>query len=288
MLKRLLLLGSFAAAAILSSCENPTEPATGARLIFKFKFDSTQTRLNNIGQPSTIAAGNAAQSPRFRSASAHYIELAPDALTALGKGNVLYVAPETNAGGSTAIDFSKSVLVGDNEEFFAVPLSQVKPGTYKWLRVSLAYQNAEVTVRYNGVNYPATIAGFVGFNTYINSFKVNTQTVAVNANKKQGFWAAEVAGLTFQGQAPEGAVTVPNPIFATSPIPQGSCVVTGDFSQALTISGNETQDVVVTVSLSVNKSFEWKDDNRNGLFEPASGEMVVDMGFRGMKPSYAQ
>jgi len=269
------------------SCQSAPEVSpTGARLIFKFTFDSTQTRLNNLGQPSAVAAGNAAQSPRFRSISAHYIELAPTQFTALGKGSVLYHAPETNTGGSSAIDFDKSVVVGENQEFFSIPLQEVTPGTYQYLRVSLAYENGDITIRYNGANYTATVAGFVGFNTYIRSFKPNTQTVAVNANKTQGFWAAEVAGLVFQGQAPPGAVTVPNPIFATSPIPQGSCVVTGDFPTPLTLTGQETKDIVVTVSLSTNKSFEWVDKNGNGYFEPANDEKLVDMGLRGMKPTY--
>ena len=43
------------------------------QLIIKFKFDPTQIRLNNIGQPSTVASGNAAQSPIFNSISAHYL-----------------------------------------------------------------------------------------------------------------------------------------------------------------------------------------------------------------------
>src|SRR6218665_158755 len=48
----------------------------GPRLIFKFKFDSTQVRLDNFGNPSTIPSGNAAQSPHFNLMSQHYVELA--------------------------------------------------------------------------------------------------------------------------------------------------------------------------------------------------------------------
>lgn len=53
----------------------------GPRLIMKFKFDSTQVRLNNLGQPSTVPAGHGAQSPRFNKMSAHYVEFAPLATT---------------------------------------------------------------------------------------------------------------------------------------------------------------------------------------------------------------
>ena len=80
-------------------------PATEAKLIFQFKFDSTQLRLNNLGQPSALPAGNAGQSPIFNSMCAHYIEMTPTMFTPLGSGAVLYKAPETTAGGSNAIDF---------------------------------------------------------------------------------------------------------------------------------------------------------------------------------------
>src|SRR5688572_29079 len=83
------------------------------------------------------------------------------------------------------------------------------------------------------------------------------------------------------GQAPAGATTVPNPIFATSPIPAGSCVVTASFVKAptnkLTITGNETQDIVIEVSLSTNKSFEWTEVVNDGRWEPSKGEGVTDM-----------
>ena len=76
------------------------------QLIIKFKFDPTQIRLNNIGQPSTVASGNAAQSPIFNSISAHYLEFTPNALTQVGQGSILYAGPSTTLGGANAIDFS--------------------------------------------------------------------------------------------------------------------------------------------------------------------------------------
>jgi hypothetical protein len=45
------------------SCILPTPEAP--KLIIKFKFDSTQVRLGNLGQPVTVPSGNAAQSPFF-------------------------------------------------------------------------------------------------------------------------------------------------------------------------------------------------------------------------------
>jgi hypothetical protein len=65
-------------------------------------------------------------------------------------------------------------------------------------------------------------------------------------------------------------------------------LVTGAFAggNKLTITGNETKDIIVTVSLSTNKSFEWTDTNGNGKWDVTKGERVVDMGLRGMIPSF--
>lgn len=301
-MSRPLLLLTILAIFTFSSCKKDDTPANTAKLVFKFKFDSTQARLNNIGQPSTIPAGRAGQSPVFNKMSAHYVELSPSMLTALGAGAVLYHAPKTTAGGSNAIDFEKSNPVGNDEVFFSVPISDITPGQYEYLRVSLAYQNFNVKYYVDTVisgitikqEFPGTAAGFIGYNTYIKTLKVKDQSVAVNANKLQGFWGFETTvsfgGINYpfvsSGQSPAGSTTVPNPINATSPIPAGSCVVTSAFSNTpnnkLTITGKETKDIVIEVSLSTNKSFEWNEVISDGKWSPTKGEAVVDMGIRGM------
>jgi hypothetical protein len=288
---------------LTTGCKKPTSEDQGANmanLILKFHFDSTQARLNNVGQPSAIASGNAAQSPLFNKMSAHYVELTPDMWAALGAGAVIYKAPETTIGGGRAIDFEKASFAGQGETFLSVPLKDIKPGNYEWIRVSLAYQNFDVKLYIdtvvNGIaiktDLPGTAAGFIGYNTYIKNLLIKKETVAVNANKKQGFWGFETAftygGTTYPfsstGQAPEGATTVVNPLFATSPIPQGSCVVTSSIGPGgLTVTGTETKDIVLEVSLSTNKSFEWKEVVFDGKWEPSKGESVVDMGIRGMR-----
>jgi len=223
------------------SCKKDVEPApdpntntgTTANLILKFKFDSTQARLDNFGAPSTVPAGNSAQSPKFNSLSAHYVELTPNLLTALGAGAILYESPTTTAGGDTAIDDSKSIKVADGETFISIPLSSVTPGTYEYMRVSLSYQNYDIDVRVNSpsvIDFTGTLASYIGQNTYVASYVIKDSTVNVNANKLQGYWGFESIYSVVTGQAPSGATTVPNPIFATSPIPQGSCIVTGAFS----------------------------------------------------------
>lgn len=275
---------------------DPQPPTpTGAKLIFKFKLDSTQVRLNNLGQPSTIPSGRAAQSPKFHQVAAHYIELTPNAFTQLGGGEVVYVGKENTLGGNKAIDFDSLQKVGNGETFFSIPLSKVKSGSYSWLRVSLAYQNYDIRFKYtySGIPFYFTgrLASFVGFNTYIRSYKINTQSVVVNDDKKQGYWGFEAPAqppyIPTDVQSGQSAgTTVVNPLASTSPIPAGSCVVTGSFAQPLVINGTETNDIVVTASLSTNKSFEWIDNNPDGWFEPAAGEAVIDMGLRGMIPTY--
>jgi hypothetical protein len=277
-----------------------TSNETGAKLIFKFKFDSTQARLNNLGSPVTVATGNAAQSPVFNGMSAHYIEMTENDMTQVGQGTVLYKAEETECGGAKAIVFCESVVCKNGDVFFSIPLSKVKPGNYKWLRVSLAYQNYDVKIKTNSSGtIVGTLASFVGFNTYVSKYKMKGAVMTPSldggpGNHKQGYWGFYTKVLNTEikteGQAPQTTVVNPNP---NSPIPAGSCLVTGEFynssvsaPQPLVITGSESQDKIITVSLSTNKSFEWKDLNIDGLFQPDVGETVVDMGLRGMIPKY--
>lgn len=120
------------------------------------------------------------------------------------------------------------------------------------------YQNYDIQYKANvlGADYYFTgrLASFVGFSTYIKSYPIASLSETVNANRAQGYWSFESNNVLYNGQAP--ATTVPNPIAATSPIPLGSCVVTGQFANNLLLTGNETNDVVIEVSLSTNNSFE--------------------------------
>lgn len=286
-----------------------TTSGTGPHLIFKFKFDSTQARLDAFGNPlNTLPAGHSAYSPKFNQMAAHYIELAQGDLTALGSGNVLYHAPETAAGGTTAIQFSKSTVVREGVTFFSIPLSQLTPGaTYKWLRLSLSYQNYDIPFKANALpgNHigNGTVASFVGYKTYVTKYKIKNRdyvpsaaTGGPTANHPQGYWGFEtyIPGYDYyqmDGQAPSGSTTVVNPNFANSPIPAGSCVVTAVFTDVngnplnLTIPTTVTNDIIVTVSLSTNKSFEFVDPNADGYYQPETGnEYPVDMGIRGMIP----
>ena len=275
------------------SCEDAddifVEPTVNEpKLIVRFKFDPTQVRLNNLGQPAAIPSGNAAQSPIFSKISSHYLEFSPTATTQLGDGTILYHAPETDLGGSNAIDFSKAIIVSENEAFLEIPLKNITPGNYEWVRCSLSYQNYKISIRHQGNDYEGTLASFVGFNTYINSHSIGNNIFPVDGNRLQGYWAFALNDFPYStsGQAPANATTVPNPIAATSQIPAGSCVVTGKFPSNLVITGNETKNIIVTLSLSINNSFEWSEVINDGKFEPSQGENVVDMGLRGLIPTY--
>lgn len=273
---------------------------SGPKLIFKFVFDSTQVRLDNTGAPSNVAAGNAAYSPKFNFMSAHYIEMAQGDLTAIGSGVKLYHAPETTCDGSVAIVHCEGVMVKNNEVFFSTPITASLAGTYKWLRVSLAYQNYDIKIKTTSAGIiDGTIASFVGFRTYVSSYKMHgavmtpTAGGGPNKNKTQGYWGfyAKVFGTDVWKDGQAAATTVVNPNSANVPTPNGSCLVQGPFftgsaNTPLTITGTETSDIIITVSLSTNKSFEWTEITQDGYFQPEIGETPVDMGIRGMIAKY--
>jgi hypothetical protein len=282
---QLLLTLSIILVFSLSSCkkdDNNNNNTDGPMLRFKYVLDPTQQRLGNLGTPAAMPANHAGQNPQFNGISAHYVELAPTQFTLLGAGTVLFMNDETTAGGSKAIVFNKEIIKNNGEVFLEVPIKDVTPGSYEWLRVSLAYQNYNVQFDALGSTFTGTLASFVGYNTYVESYKIKDSTVVVNSNKAQGYWGFETIYTVNTGQAP--ATTVPNPIQATSPIPLNSCVVTGGFAQPFVITGSETEDVTILVSLSTNKSFEWEDLNGDDTWDPLDGENVVDMGLRGLEP----
>jgi len=276
----------------LAGCDkdiNDDSPGTeGPRLVFKFKFDAQQERLNNFGQPSTVPQGNAAQTPVFREMAAHYVEMIPSAFTQLGSGQVLYHAEETTLGGDLAIDFDKTNAVGENEVFLSYPLKDIASGTYPFIRVSLNFQKYDIKFNASGFNQlTGTLASFLGYNNYIRKYTINQEEVTVNGNELQGYWGFETSVFNFvsvtDGRVPAGAITVPNMLADTSPIPPGSCLVTGAFETPLQITGEETEDIVVIISISINNSFEWSDPDGNGQYDPLDGDVPVDMGVRGLK-----
>ncbi len=298
-------------APLLISCNKDDDDTTNpndteAQLSFQFEFDENQVRLNNIGGVAEIPQGNAAQTPNFKQLSLHFIELSPDKWTPYKDGYEAYKGAETMAGGDNAIDFENAIVAEAGQLFKSIPLKDVTPGTYEYIRASVAYQNYDVTYNLKNVplvgdvdNQNGTIASFLGFNTYIKSISPRSMSLEVNDDKRQGFWAFETDLSTpfesynqlLSGEAPEGATTVVNPIAGFSEIPVGSCVITGRFDSPLVITGEETEDIDVTLSFSINNSFEWVDVNGNGELDfdmetPTNSDQIVDMGLRGLIGSW--
>ena len=287
---------------LYASCDkNPT--TTDPSLIISIKFDSTQQRFDAFGDSSTIPIGHAAQHPQFNGLSLHNIELVPNELTPLMGGDVIFIGQETSVGGAIAVDFDQAIIRSNGEVFVEIPINELTPGTYQYVRTSVTYQNYSVNFNLNNVpafpsgttnlvDQQGTVASFVGFNTYINTLQVNQMDTSIQGNRVQGFWAFE-SDLTspysaynsiYAGQS--AGTTVVNPLFNTTPIPAGSCLVTGSFMQPFEIAGTETEDIRVELSYSTNKSFEWQDDNGNGKWDINVGgqtETVVDMGLRGLQ-----
>jgi hypothetical protein len=186
-------------------------------------------------------------------------------------------------------------------------LKNITPGTYNWIRTSVAYQNFDVV--FNMLNVPfagnfleerGTFATFTAANTYITPYKVSEKMDSTKGNKKQGYWCLETKltpaykpyNRMFNGQSATGTITSPNPLLQTAPTPLDNTILTGRFEAPLSISGSETADVTVTLSFSNNKSFEWEETiNRNGKWDfnmqPVPGqpsvERVIDMGLRSLK-----
>lgn len=285
-----------------TSCDKQEDPEynmdnnSSAKLNLSLKFDENLPRLGNFGQAVNIPEGHAAQSPKMKEVSLHYVEFALGPLTLLGDGVIVYKGAETTAGGESAVNFDQAAKGAEGETIISVDRSTLSPGTYTWLRVSLTYQNYDIDYRFNyppfinNQDYTGNLVSFVGFNTYITSHQVGESSLAVNSNKEQGYWAFD-SNINYAGNSygevfkGDGAgVTVVNPINSTSPIPPGSCVVTGELAEPLIVTGNEKEDIEVVLAFSINNSFEWLEVNNDGKFEPAAGETVVDMGLRGLHP----
>lgn len=306
-MKHLCLFALIGLSLVSCSDDDGNAPFTpeGPQLNITFIMDSNAERLDNLGNPAPLPMGNAGQDPDFEILGLHFIGLYQDQFTPYDDGVTLFTSPTTEAGGSTAIDFEQELFLTPSQNQISIPLSFVTPGTYEYFRSSIGYQKYRVTYNLSGasndpdwpdgisddVDVDATIASFLGFNTFIRNYTLDSQFVVVNANKLQGYFGLEssgtVAGFNFnevtEGDAPQ--TTVPNPIDATSPVPEGSCVVTGQFPTALVIPENPTEDINIQIVISTNQSFEWEDTNGNGKYEPLLGEQVVDMGTRGVFPS---
>ncbi len=273
--------------------------STAKQFILRLKFDSMQTRLNDLGQVSSPTPGTGAQSPIISGMSVNYIELMPDAGSAPGSGVVIYKTKETNCGGTQALNFCKGLVVGENEVLLSVDLNSIPAGTYPWIRISIAYQELIVQARsLSAGNTTATLAGFSADLTYLSKTKIQTTvltpTLGGVGNKSRGYWMyyQKVFNTAYQldGQSPHITVVNPNPMAVNT---SSLSFVYGQFvnsstmnTEALVIGNNETTDREVILSISTNGSFEWTELTHDGRFQPEIGENVLDFGCRGVIPLF--
>jgi hypothetical protein len=309
-MKRIVWLSFFV--ILFASC---TKSVNSDRyLIFRFKFDPNQERLDSNGVLTPFASsGNTALTPIINSAASHYLELCQGDSIPFGLGEVLFHGPEKD---SATVDFSQCTISKEGDIFFSIPLSMVTPGVYKWLRMSVVYENMSIPIRlenfvknnvsFTGV-FDGTLVGFLGRNNYIESYTIKTATLNPSPKKqRQGLWSIETslgsggyqfAPETYTDKTLDEDNTFVNPSASKIKLPRGSCITTGLFYKTrynkqgekptfdllpLTITGAETESIIIDCSLSTNKSFEYRDNNNNKYFDPFTGEPVVDMGFRGL------
>ncbi|WP_435624903.1 hypothetical protein [Flagellimonas sp.] len=300
----------FSGLLVLVSCSSDLEEedqiSEDFMLNISFVMDASAERLDNLGEAVGIPAGNAAQNPDFEVLGLHFIGLYPDKFTPFENGTTVFSSPTTNQGGLEAIDFENELFLTESDNKISIPLSDVSPGTYEFFRASIGFQQYKIVYNLAGlsiqhtswpkgvaddIDVEGTVASFLGFNTYINQYFLGNQTITVDSNKLQGYFgletSGEISGFPFNHltEGESNRTTVPNPINETSPIPPGSCVVTGKFQSALVVPEKPVRDIDVQIVISVNMSFEWKDTNGNGKFEPLLGEKVMDMGTRGVFPT---
>ena len=173
-----------------------------AKLRLQFRFDAEQERLDNQGNPANMPLGHAAQTPDFNALSAFFIELVPTSLTQVRAGAIVYEAATQSAQSSSsfeeAVVFDKAIISDENVFFLEIPLQDIPVGDYQYLRASVTYQNFDIRFNLNNLPSPlpsnlnhqkGTLASFIGFNTFIKDILVKNQTLNINADRQQGFWA---------------------------------------------------------------------------------------------------
>ena len=272
----------------LVSCEKEDEPGdffggetSDPMLIIRFKFDETEQTSRKQG--STLP-GNAAQTPDYNSIAADFIQFTTTKDTASKSGIVAYQSPKTTMGGSEAIDFGLTRVVEENRVFVALPIKKLKTGNYRYVNVSIAFQNYKIKIRNNAADYDGTMAGFTGFNTYIDTYEIGNNIFPVNANKTDGYWAFALDDFPYQAK---GQIT--DNIISNSGNDAGltkSRLITGKFTSDLVITGKETSNIEVTLTLPVAHTFQWKEVIFDGKFEPSIGEQIINLGANDVVASF--
>jgi hypothetical protein len=188
-MNKFLLLLSLAALVVVSSCKKDederTHTARERPRLTRFKFDSTQVRLNNLGQPERCRPAMG-PSPNFHQMSAHYVS---SRLTSGPRRfrEVMYHAPETSAGGARP-SISARGRAWARAGLPQHPLSDLAPGTtngcaFRWpIRHDIdLHVNSPISMDLTG-----RIAAFVASNT-TSAHSGEGLAADVNDDKRQGF-----------------------------------------------------------------------------------------------------
>jgi hypothetical protein len=296
--------------ALLCACLGSCKKKPEAQVHFIIKFDPLQERLNDKGVAVPIPTGRATQTPNLNQIGVECLEIAANANTPVNKGIPVFQSVLKSSGNETITDYAQLKMVKDGETIVSVPMSKLGVGKFEWVRLGVAYQNfdilfsmQEVPFAGNFTDERGSFAAFLSKSNYITTHTVATKSETINGNKPQGYWVFETKfpsayatlNRLFNGKIPDSTLTFVNPLHATAPLPTGSNLIVGRFDTPLSITGQENQDITVTLTLSTNKSFEWEESIlRNGKWDSnaqantgqPSVERVVDVGFRGLKVRY--
>jgi len=238
------------------------------------KFDSTQVRLDNYGNIAIIPTGHEAQSPLSYSVSIKQIELLRDSSADYYAGaNYFYNSSATQQLAHEGIAFDEYISSHD------------APGTFKWIRVYFGLQNFRIRCKVNGNVVEGSLLSFLKPVNNENEYLINDSTIINDSTMNKGQWFLELDGgispiLAGQVQ-PESAISQPNSLHYSWPAPSDLYVVTCPINPILSI-GRPYYDTV-TLSISINKSFEWVEHSDPDYFEPLNGDTIVDFGIRGVQ-----
>lgn len=293
-----LLVVSCLFALVFLGCKKEANP----QIQVIWQQDPFQERLDNEGRLSPVSSSNLSLSPKLNTIAVEHIELLPSDPTRLFSGATLYSANNKQTVNDTTVSLEKLVFTPQSTPLSTSPLKSLQGKTFQWVCVWLAYQSFDVRFNLNNVPNIGTITdesgtfnAFLGANTFISRHKVITKEDIVNDYRPQGYWLFETnlrAAFTtyntfYRGQLPPRSVTAVNPLSATLATPRNSSIFIARLDKPITITGEEKNDVTITLTFSTNQSFEWRDNNRNGRWDidvqNIQNEPVINFGLRGMK-----
>lgn len=279
-------------------CKKEEDP----KIIVSWQQDPFQERLDNNGRPAPVASSNLSLSPKLNTIAVEHIELLTSEPTRLFSGATLYSANNKQTVNDTTVSIDKLVFTGQGTPLSTSSLRSLQGKTFQWICVWLAHQSFDVRFNLNNVPNIGTITdeggtfnAFLAANTFISRYKVITKEDVVNDYRPRGYWffetnlrAAFASYNTFyRGQLAPLSVTAVNPLAASMVTPRRSSIFIARLEKPMTITGEEKNDVNITLTFSTNQAFEWRDNNRNGRWDidaqNIQNEPVINFGLRGMK-----